>query len=54
MSAGHQRFERARHRLVVGADRKRLAHVRDVEQAGVLAHPGVLREDAVGYCTGMS
>ena len=33
--ARHQRFERARDRLVVGADQERLAHVRDIEQAGL-------------------
>ena len=46
--AGHQRFERARHRLVVGADQERLAHVRDIEQAGRAAHMIVLGDDAVG------
>ena len=34
MSAGHQRLERARPRAWSAPTRKRLAHVRDVEQAG--------------------
>ena len=46
--AGHERFERARDRLVVGADEERLAHVRDVEQAGSAAHMIVLGDDALG------
>ena len=46
--ARHQRLERARDRLVVGADEERLAHVRDVEQAGRAAHMIVLGDDAVG------
>ena len=45
---GHQRFERARHRLVIGADQERLPHVRDIEQPGVGAHMIVLGDDAVG------
>ena len=46
--AGHERFERARDRLVIGADQKRLAHMRDIEQAGLIAHVIVLGDDAVG------
>ena len=30
---GHQRLQRGRRRLVIGPDEKRLAHVRDIEQA---------------------
>ena len=44
----HQRLERARGGLVVGPDQERLAHVRDVEQAGRAAGMGVLGNDAVG------
>ena len=44
----HQRFERACDRLVIGADQKRLPHVRDIEQPGVGPHMIVLGNDAVG------
>ena len=42
----HQRLQRPRRGLVVGAEQERLAHVRDVEQAGLGAGVGVLGQDA--------
>jgi hypothetical protein len=42
---GDERLERARRGGVVGPDEGRLAHVRDVEQAGALARPQMLGQD---------
>ena len=46
MSAGTSASSAARGRLVIGPDQEGLAHMRDVEQAGVLARPVMLGEDA--------
>src|SRR3954449_10442099 len=41
-----ERLERLRGRRVIRPDQRRLAHVRDVEEPGVLARPEMLGEDA--------